>query len=100
MHIFLVSPDNWDFPDVLKTIDPHRVTSTHVSEGSLNSLVINDNPDLIFLGGFDLTNDSFFEKAIALSIANPSWMEVPFLQGDDFAHLLRAMRNGFREILS
>lgn len=100
MHIVLVSPDNWDFPDALKTIDPHRVTSVHVNEESLDSLVINNNPDLIFLGGFDSTNDSFFEKAIALAIANPSWMVVPFLQGDDFTHVLRAMRKGIREILS
>ncbi len=100
MHIVLVSPDNWDFPDALKTIDPHRVTSIHISAESLDSLVINNNPDLIFLGGFDATNDSFFEKVIALAIANPSWMVVPFLQGDDFTHVLRAMRKGIREILS
>ena len=100
MHIVLVSPDNWDFPDALKQIDPHRVTSIHINEESLDSLVVNNNPDLIFLGGFDTTDDTFFEKTIALAIANPSWMVVPFLQGDDFTHVLRAMRKGIREILS
>jgi len=100
MHIVLVSPDNWDFPDALKQLDPHRITSTHINKESLDSLVINNNPDLIFLGGFDSTDDTFFEKVIALSIANPSWMVVPFLQGDDFTHVLRAMRKGIREILS
>ena len=59
MHIVLVSPDNWEFPDVLKTIEPHRVTSIHVSENLLESLVVNSNPDLIFLGGFDTTDDTF-----------------------------------------
>ena len=100
MHIVLVSPENWDFPDVLKTIDPHRVTSIHVNEYSLESLVVNNNPDLIFLGGFDSSNDEFFEKVISMSIANPSWLVVPFLQGDNFTHVLRAMRKGIREILS
>ena len=100
MHIVLVSPDNWEFPDVLKTIEPHRVTSIHVSENLLESLVVNSNPDLIFLGGFDSSNDVYFEKVLSLSIANPSWMVVPFLQGDNFTHVLRAMRKGIREILS
>lgn len=100
MHIVLISPDNWDFPDVLKKIDSHRVTSIHVNEASLNSLIIDDSPDLIFLGGFDSTSDDYFDKVTNMAIANPSWLVVPFLQGDDFVHVLRAMRKGIREILS
>ena len=100
MHIVLISPYNWEFQDELKKLDPHRVSSIHVNKESLSSLIIDDSPDLVFLGGFDSTSDDYFDKVTNMAIANPSWLVVPFLPGEDFVHVLHAMRKGIREILS
>ena len=100
MHIALVSPPNWNFPIGLSKIEDHTVFLSHLNAESLASLKLDGNPDLVFLGGFDSSNDGYFDTIVALSIANPTWLIVPFLQGGDFAHVLRAMRKGIREILT
>lgn len=100
MHIVLVSPPNWNFPNELSKITSHEITSLHVAGESLDSLSLNGNPDMVFLGGFDSSEDGYFDKVVAMSIANPTWLVVPYLQGTEFTHVLRAMRKGIREILS
>lgn len=100
MHIVLVSPLNWSFPTALSKIENHTISVFHSDEESLSSLMLDETPDLVFLGGFNLANDNYFDKVVAMSIANPTWLVVPFLQDSDFTYVLRAMRKGIREILA
>ena len=100
MHIVLVSPEGWNFPSELNKIENHVTSFHHLDQESLASLRLDSNPDLVFLGGFNSSDDVYFDKVVALAIANPTWLVVPFLQGTDFAHVLRAMRKGIREILA
>lgn len=97
MNIVLFTAKGWQFADLSES--PANVITK--SSGVLSSLskVASQNPDLVLIGGFE-ANDALLNSAKNLCDAIPQSVVIIHTPSSDSDFLMKAMRDGIREVIN
>lgn len=99
MNIVLYSPSNWSFPVITFGTSSDNVKVINGDLTSLKDLVLVQNPDMVFIGGFEQNND-LIKQLDSLCKSLPRAVIIPFCPEPVPEFLLHVMQVGVRDVLT
>lgn len=99
MYITLYSPQQWPAPDILFSPRDNTLTRLTGTLSELNDKVMVNEPDVLFLHGFE-NNALLIAKIATLCLAHPRVAVIPSCENPTPDFLLNLMRSGVREVLT
>ncbi len=96
MKIIFFSPESWKFPDSVKSSGDVLI-NINGNEQQLSKLIAAQRPEIILIGGFDITDDLLNNIKALIDVLPQSVVVLcaPVMESES---LLKAMRSGVREV--
>ena len=99
MNIVTYSPQPWDVPDTQLELGQHQLVRLVGEAGGMVRQLTTQNPDFVFLVGFDSTEPHYIQEVEKLCLALPHAAIVALHPQAQPELLLSLMRAGVREVI-